>query len=216
MSYQLLLDGVRMPIMPGEIRVRYRGRNERISMIGGGEITQIRQGEHAQISINLSLPRRLYPFAHYPHGFIEPERFLNHFLELRDHRRPFRFICSRQTADGRLLSDTNLRVTIEALDVIESAEDGDDLQVQLNLREFRDFATRRIDENRMISRPVRETENLPFGGTHTVVRGDNLWNLARKFLGNGLRYREIFELNRDQIQNPNLIFPGQVLRLPPE
>ena len=214
MSYQMFIDGVRMPVTPTKINVRYRGRNERVSLMNGGEMTQIRHGEHPQISFSLCLPRRMYPFARYQMGFIEPERFLDHFLRLRSERRPFRFICSRQSPGGRLLADTNLRVTLESLDVTESAEDGDDVTVHMVLREFREFVTGRIDEASMIGRPARERDELPFERTHTVVRGDNLWNLARKFLGSGPRYREIFELNRDQIRNPNLIFPGQVLRLP--
>ena len=47
---------------------------------------------------------------------------------------------------------------------------------------------------------------------YTVVKGDSLWAIARRFLGDGSRYPEIARLN--QIPNSNLIYPGQVLRLP--
>ena len=50
--------------------------------------------------------------------------------------------------------------------------------------------------------------------THTVQPGDTLFGIAAAVLGDGNRWPEIFALNRDQIGNPNLIFPGQVLRLP--
>jgi nucleoid-associated protein YgaU len=43
----------------------------------------------------------------------------------------------------------------------------------------------------------------------------NLWRLARRAYGQGIRYTEIFEANRDQIRDPNLIFPGQVFTMPP-
>jgi nucleoid-associated protein YgaU len=42
----------------------------------------------------------------------------------------------------------------------------------------------------------------------------NLWRLARNAYGKGIRYTEIFEANRDQIRDPNLIFPGQVFTVP--
>lgn len=42
----------------------------------------------------------------------------------------------------------------------------------------------------------------------------NLWRLARNAYGRGIRYTEIFEANRDQIRDPNLIFPGQVFAMP--
>lgn len=51
--------------------------------------------------------------------------------------------------------------------------------------------------------------------THTVVRGDTLWGIAKKHLHNGARYMEIYNLNKALIgPDPNKIKPGQVLRLP--
>jgi nucleoid-associated protein YgaU len=47
-----------------------------------------------------------------------------------------------------------------------------------------------------------------------VVRGDNLWNIARAHYGEGWRHTMIFEANKDQIRNPNLIYPGQVFSIP--
>lgn len=51
--------------------------------------------------------------------------------------------------------------------------------------------------------------------TYTVKNGDCLWNIAKKFLGSGARYPEIYNLNKKVIgSNPNLIYAGQVLTLP--
>lgn len=50
--------------------------------------------------------------------------------------------------------------------------------------------------------------------TYTVVKGDSLSKIAKKVLGSANRWREIFEANRDQLDNPDLIQPGQVLKLP--
>ena len=50
--------------------------------------------------------------------------------------------------------------------------------------------------------------------TYTVRKGDCLWNIAKAKLGSGARYMEIYNLNRNKIRNPNLIYPGQVLLLP--
>ena len=50
--------------------------------------------------------------------------------------------------------------------------------------------------------------------TYTVKSGDCLWRIAQQFLGNGARYMEIYNLNRDKIKNPNLIYVGQVLTIP--
>jgi nucleoid-associated protein YgaU len=50
--------------------------------------------------------------------------------------------------------------------------------------------------------------------TTTVVRGDNLWDLARHFYGDGLRYADIFQANAALIHNPSLIYIGQVFVVP--
>ncbi|MGA9334349.1 MAG: LysM peptidoglycan-binding domain-containing protein [Rudaea sp.] len=50
--------------------------------------------------------------------------------------------------------------------------------------------------------------------TYTVVSGDSLSKIAQKFYGHANRWREIFEANRDQISNPDLIKIGQVLKIP--
>ncbi len=50
--------------------------------------------------------------------------------------------------------------------------------------------------------------------TTTVVHGDNLWDLARRFYGDGLRYADIYSANSAQIRNPNLIYIGQVFVVP--
>ena len=49
----------------------------------------------------------------------------------------------------------------------------------------------------------------------TVIKGDTLYDIAGRLLGNVNRWPEIYELNRDKIENPDLIYPGQVLKIPP-
>jgi nucleoid-associated protein YgaU len=50
--------------------------------------------------------------------------------------------------------------------------------------------------------------------TVTVARGDSLWRISQKLLGQGLRYTSIYQANASQIRDPNLIYPGQVFVLP--
>ncbi|MEP2030424.1 MAG: peptidoglycan-binding protein LysM [Paracoccaceae bacterium] len=49
---------------------------------------------------------------------------------------------------------------------------------------------------------------------HTVEKGDTLWAVSVKTLGNGARYEEIFEANKPMLSHPDKIYPGQVLRIP--
>ena len=50
--------------------------------------------------------------------------------------------------------------------------------------------------------------------TYTVVAGDSLSKIAKKVYGDAKRWKEIFEANKDKIKNPDLIYPGQVLKIP--
>jgi len=52
------------------------------------------------------------------------------------------------------------------------------------------------------------------GATYTVKAGDTLSKIAKETLGNGGSYMEIFNLNRDQLSDPDKIKPGQVLKIP--
>ncbi len=52
------------------------------------------------------------------------------------------------------------------------------------------------------------------GGFIIVQPGNNLWNIARVIYGRGIRYTTIYEANREQIRDPDLIYPGQVFTAP--
>jgi nucleoid-associated protein YgaU len=49
---------------------------------------------------------------------------------------------------------------------------------------------------------------------YVIERGDTLSAIAKKYYGNAMDYPKIFEANREVIKNPDLIFPGQKIRIP--
>jgi uncharacterized protein YidB (DUF937 family) len=62
--------------------------------------------------------------------------------------------------------------------------------------------------------PSAAPASAPQAQTYTVVSGDSLSKIAKHFYGNANDWQKIFDANRDQISNPDLIQPGQVLRIP--
>jgi nucleoid-associated protein YgaU len=50
--------------------------------------------------------------------------------------------------------------------------------------------------------------------TYTVVKGDSLSKIAKRVYGDAQQWRKIYEANKDQIKNPDLIHPGQTFRIP--
>ncbi|OIO72802.1 MAG: hypothetical protein AUJ85_09230 [Elusimicrobia bacterium CG1_02_37_114] len=61
-------------------------------------------------------------------------------------------------------------------------------------------------------------EDKKEGITHKVwiwqETGDCLWNLAKKYYGDGKKWRRIYNANKDQIEDPNVIYPKQILYIP--
>lgn len=58
--------------------------------------------------------------------------------------------------------------------------------------------------------PIAEEEDQYY----VIESGDTLWGIAAKTMGNGAKYTEIFEANKEVIQDPDKIFPGQKIRIP--
>ncbi|MCR9256898.1 MAG: Ig-like domain-containing protein [Alphaproteobacteria bacterium] len=57
-------------------------------------------------------------------------------------------------------------------------------------------------------------QTLPEGRLVVIQPGNNLWTIARRTYESGIKYTVIYEANRDQIRDPDLIYPGQIFTLP--
>lgn len=143
---------------------------------------------------------------------------------LKTSKKPFQFIVCRRTPAGKKLLNTNIKVSLEDYKITEDAKNGFDFKVKFSLKQWRDYGTKTINiqiaasKPKASAEPQRETNNSPAPAasqTYTVVKGDCLWNIAKKFYGNGSKYTVIYDANRGVIGgNPNLIYPGQVLTIP--
>jgi len=72
-----------------------------------------------------------------------------------------------------------------------------------------DFSNVRSGSSSTAPSPTTKTES-----TYVVKKGDTLSKIAKEHYGDANHWKKIFEANRDQIQDPDLIHPGQTLRLP--
>ena len=227
MAYEVYLGNVLCPIAPSKIQTKIKNQNKTMNLINDGEISILKTAGLTEISFDLLLPNVKYPFAVYKSGFVNAKVFLDEFKKMKVEQKVFQFKVIRKFPNGNMLFDTDMRVSLEDYTIKEEAKQGFDIVVSIKLKQFKDYGTKpckvifddETKETTVSPQTVRETENSPAPSgdtvkTHTVVKGDTLWNIAKKYYGDGSKYTIIADSNGDKIKNPNLIYVGQVLTIP--
>lgn len=218
--YSFFIDGMELPIAPQKLTVKIKGNNKTLTLINEGDINFLRAPGLTEITFDAVLPMLgQYSFAN---GYRRPDSYLNKLESLMTGKEPFRFLVSRVSPSGRLLYDTNMKVSLENYTVTEDATKGPDVTVSITLKQYISYSTKTVTvvKPKPEKKPVvqqkkkRETSSAPKVKTCTVKSGDCLWNIAKKYYGNGAQYTKIYNANKGKIKNPNLIYPGQVLTIP--
>lgn len=224
--YYFYLDKILLPVTPSKLTIKIKNQNKTLVEINEGEINILKKAGLTEIEFEAMIPDVKYPFAVYKSGFQNAKPFLDAFEKLKTSQQPFQFIISRTYPNGKGLFNTNIKVALEEYTIKEDRREGLDVIVSFKLKQYKDFGTKicKISfpkTQKPVAKtppPVRSAPTSPApkqqNKTYTVVRGDCLWNIAKKFYGNGSQYTKIYNANRDKIKNPNLIYPGQVLTIP--
>lgn len=223
MAYSVYLDKILCPIAPSKLQLKIKNQNKTLILMNEGEVNILKTAGLTDISFDLLIPNVKYPFAKYDSGFKRAKYFLDKFEKMKTSKKPFQFIMVRQLPNGKGLFNTNIKVSMEDYQIKEDSKEGFDVTVTIKLKQYRDFGTKTCNIKFVKTKPTvqkekkRETTNSPAPSSnksYTVVKGDCLWNIAKKFYGNGSKYTVIYNANKDKIKNPNLIYPGQVLTIP--
>lgn len=223
MGYEFYLDNILLPVTPSKLQLKIKNQNKTCNLINDGEINILKVPGLTEIDFEFLLPNIKYPFAVYKNEFEKAEAFLEKIEKLKTNLKPFQFIVVRKLADSGSLFGTNMKVSLEDYTIKEDAKEGLDVVVSIKLKQYREYGTKTCDIKIKQEIPVanlnsnRETTNSPAPSSnqyYTVKKGDCLWNIAKKFYGNGSKYGMIYNANKDKIKNPNLIYPGQVLLIP--
>ncbi len=225
--YNFLIDNVQFPIAPAELSTKINGRNETIVLMNEGEVNIIKRTGLTDIEFEVLLPNVKYPFAVYPNGFQPATFYLQKLKELMQGEKPFPFIVNRMLPNGNLLFDTDMIVSLENYEISESAEEGFDVNVKIELKQYQDYGNKKVTlktstkpkngvgTTKTASKAVVEQKRPTTGKvtpkTHTVKQGETLWAIAKKYLGDGSKCTELAKINN--ISNPNMIKAGQVIKL---
>lgn len=217
--YYIYMGSVLLPVSPEKITMKVNNANKTMTLINEGEVNFLKQAGLTEFEFDVLIPAVQYSFAEYDDGFKSPAYFINHFTNLKTSKEPFQFIISRQMPDGKLMFDNDMSVSLETYSVKEQANNGLDLIVSIKLKQYKAYGTKivKVVNDTATVTNERPSTNSPAPKketTYTVKSGDCLWNIAKKFYGNGSKYTKIYEANKDKIKNPNLIYPNQVLVIP--
>lgn len=222
----MYFDKCLFPVTPEKISIKINGNNKTVNLINEGEINILKKAGLTDIEFEAEIPQVKHTYAVYKNGFKEAGYFFDIFEGLKTGKKTFQFIVCRKTPVGKKLLNTNMKVSLEDYKILEDAENGFDFKVKFNLKQYRDYGTKTVNikvskskpKPKASKEPKRETNNSPkpkTTKTYKVVRGDCLWNIAKKFYGNGSKYTIIYNANKKVIGgNPNLIYQGQVLTIP--
>lgn len=195
-----------LPVTPASYTWDRGNEVETIHLDQIGEINLPGKALMGSCTLDVLLPARLYSFCS-PGAVANPYLYLEQLERWSDAGTPVRFLVSGTPTNAQVLIDT----------IQYGEKDGtNDLYASISLRQYRKpqvpvLATSGggADTDRSTATGAAQQR------TYTVVKGDTLWGIARKFYGDGGNYARIAAANSATVKNPNLIYPGQVLTIPP-
>ncbi len=211
LTYNGEKEKLRFPVLPEEITIKKGLTSKSVDIQGLGEVVIMQDPTAIVISFSSFFPSTPFPGVQFE-DLTPPSDLKDKITVWQKSDLPVHFIVTGTTI--------NIFCIIEDFSYSEQGGDVGSLHYSLTLKEYKEVHARQVKIDTQAKKatapaetPAR-TDNRAQEKTYTVKKGDCLWNIAAKSLGSGSRYTEIAKLNSDKIKNPNLIYPGQVLRLP--
>ena len=225
--YKVYLDKILLPQTPEKIEMAINNKNETFELISIGEVNARKKAGLTDIEFEVVLPNVEYPWAQYLDGFEPASYFLERLEEFKtgnnDVSTVFPFVVTREYVDEKSYFSTSMDVTLEEYSIVDSVDEGVDITVSIKLKQYKKYNAIKIVKKSSSHSPGSttkkkntrtSTKSTSSSTTYTVKRGDSLSSIAKKKLGKATRWREIYNLNKSKISNPNRISIGQKLKLP--
>jgi hypothetical protein len=194
--YLFYVGGLLLPVTPSAFTIKVKNKNRTLSLVSGGEISLPETSGLCEISFSALLPMVQYPFCIYEGGFKDGMYFADALRQMKSRANPIWFRVLRY---GQRAS-TDISCVIEELSIREDAENGGDLICDISLKQYESYATRIVDPTSGVI-SISETSNRTVPESITVKQGETLWTIAKLYLGDGSRYSEIYEDNKEAIEN---------------
>lgn len=207
-------EGFILPVLPEKIEISQKGDNKTYNVINLGEVNNINLPLLEDISFESHFPLRVNSFVSIEEKrLMDPDYYVKKIDGWRNNLKKIRFIFT----GGPL--EINGLFSIENFKYEEHGGEVGDIYYSLELKRYKEYSARKVTQKTtsnggFVFIPAKEETppTNPVNTTYTVVKGDTLWHIAKRFLGDGSRYPEIAKLNN--IDNEDLIYPGQVFKIP--
>lgn len=202
-------DKFMLPVNPESFAFTEKHNNTSVNVNSIGEVNLLGKRDLKTGTISSHFPKRDRNYANNS-GRQAPYTYINRLLSWKSSGKPIQLIITG--------TKINFQVTIETLKYGEQDGTGD-VYYDLTLKEYRTVEIKKTKlkkkkkNTKNKSKPKRPAAKKK-AKTYTVKSGDCLWNIAKRFYGNGAQYTKIYNANRGKIKNPNLIYPGQKLTIP--
>ncbi|MBM7868880.1 LysM repeat protein [Clostridium pascui] len=209
-------EGFILPILPEKIEFNESGNNKTYDIINLGEVNSINLPKLTEISFESFFPKYRAPYVGSKQLF-EPSFYISKIREWREQNLKIRLIFI-----GSPLKVNDL-FTIEDFKFYEQAGEVGDVYYSIDLKRYRPHFAKKViivsnDKTNIVKKTIgSRTVEKAKSKTHTVINGDTLFHIAKKYLGDGSRWKEIYNLNKDKLKNSepiHPIYPGQILKLP--
>jgi nucleoid-associated protein YgaU len=210
-------DQFHFPVNPEEITIRREKQFETVNILSLGEIDFPQAEKVKEIAFSSFLPKEYDPsYCRYP-DLPDPQVAMNQLNDFMLSKKPLRLLIT-ETA-------VNVLVSVSVHNSTFRGGEPGDVYIDLTCRTWREVkvrtaleaATTGLGRTSPDSRGAAESrpDLKPIPSIYKVKPGDSLWKIAKMELGNGSRWREIYEKNRGIIgPDPNQIAVGMELVLP--
>lgn len=200
LSWQNQKEKFQLPVLPSSFEVGVGNINKRVNISEIGDINLIGKSGLKEMTIESFFPAQIYSFLE-TSDILKTYEYIEMIERWRTTGKPIRLI----------ITDTpiNLAMAIENFSYGEKDGTGD-VYFSLQLAEYK-FLNVKSEEakergyKQELKRPV--SKEIP--KEYIVKSGDTLIAIAKKLTGNGANYKTI--ASKNNIKNPNLIYPGQKL-----
>ena len=195
-----------LPVTPPRYFWRHPTKIEVVSLDQLGEATLHGGYKMGDCTLeNVLLPAQQYPFM-VPGSRAAPYEYL-YDLEVW---------CDKGAQLQWIVSGTSVNASVLIEEITQGEQDGtNDLYITIAMRQWQRLETPVLALSGGGATTARDSQTgAASTKTYTVQSGDCLWNLAEKYYGDGTQYKKLAAAN-PEITNPNLIYPGQVLTIPP-